>query len=80
MKPEVVETETVETANDVVEMTLETATTETSLPDQLTGVEIVCNDCDDLDIDELKEVIEYCSNRIDELQKEEAKQAKQAGM
>lgn len=50
----------------------ETEMNETSmLPDQLTGVEIICNDCDDLNVDELKQVINYCSSRIDELQKEQ---------
>jgi GTPase involved in cell partitioning and DNA repair len=66
--PEVVETET-ETA--VAEVSEETEVPDTILPDQLTGVEIICNDCDDLDIEELKQVIDYCANRIDELQKEE---------
>lgn len=41
------------------------------IPDQYTAVEIICNDIDDLNVDELKEVIEYCSSRIDELQREE---------
>lgn len=41
---------------------------ESLLPDEMSGVKIIC---DGLSIDELKGVIEYCSNRIDELQKEE---------
>lgn len=38
---------------------------------QYTAVDIVCNDCDDLNVEELKQVIDYCSSRIDELQREE---------
>lgn len=45
---------------------------ETILVQQVpTSVSMICSGCDDLDVDELKEVIEYCSCRIDELQKEE---------
>lgn len=79
-----VETEVVETApveTEVVEAPLEQVenkeveTTEMENKEvrstEYTAVDIVCNDCDDLDVDELKQVIDYCSNRIDELQREE---------
>ena len=39
--------------------------------EEMSGVKIICNDCDGLSADEIKVVIEYCSNRIDELQRKE---------
>ena len=79
---EVVETPVTETETAVAEVieTAEVPDTEQAaeqqaeqelIPDQLTGVEIICSDCDDLDIEELKQVIDYCANRIDELQRSE---------
>ena len=56
---------------------VETAKAESLLPDELSGVEIICNDLDDLGVDELKEVIEYCSSRIEFLQREEVEALEQ---
>lgn len=67
------ETATVET-NVVEEHTMNELPVETATPEEnkeYTAVDIVCNDCDNLNVDELKQVIEYCSSRIDELQREE---------
>lgn len=69
---EVVETEEAKTPSTPVETPVDTPVeTPVETPTQYTAVEIVCNDCDDLGVDELKQVIEYCSSRIDELQREE---------
>lgn len=71
-------TETETAVAEVIETpeVVETETEQELIPEvaqahQLTGVEIICSDCDDLDIEELKQVIDYCANRIDELQREE---------
>lgn len=85
-KPQTTNTSTVETAStgetatpetNVVEehtmneLPVETANEETANNEVPTPVEIICSGCDDLDVDELKQVIDYCSGRIDELQREE---------
>ncbi len=47
---------------------------ETENNDIPTSVEMICSGCDDLDVDGLKQVIDHCSNRIDELQREEVEE------
>lgn len=67
------ETATPET-NVVEENTMNELPVETATPEEnkeYTAVEMICSGCDDLDVEELKQVIEYCSSRIDELQREE---------
>lgn len=69
-----VEPETGETAS--VELTTADAaaeTDETGNNDGATQVEVISCACDGLDVDELKQVIDYCTSRIDELQREEVK-------
>jgi hypothetical protein len=36
-----------------------------------TAVAVICHGLSELDVDELKEVIDYCEERIDELQRDE---------
>ena len=65
-----------ETMNESVDKTLETTVEALAniLPppvEQYTAVAVICHGLSELDVDELKEVIDYCEERIDELQRDE---------
>ncbi len=51
-----------------------TETPETTDSESLSPVEAIYNKCDELDVEQLKQVIEYCQERIDDLQREEVEQ------
>ncbi len=65
------ETEITSTAETGETASTELETENNDIPTDTKSVEVICSGCDDLDLDGLKQVIDYCSNRIDELQREE---------
>ena len=65
-----------ETMNESVDKTLEETVEALAniLPppvEQYTAVAVICHGLSELEVDELKEVIDYCEERIDELQRDE---------
>lgn len=66
--------EAVSTAETGETASIELETENNDIPTDTKSVEVICSGCDDLDIDGLKQVIDYCSNRIDELQREEVEE------
>jgi hypothetical protein len=68
-----------ETMNESVDKTLEETVEALAniLPppvEQYTAVGVICHGLSELDVDELKEVIDYCHDRIDELQRDEVEE------
>jgi DNA-binding protein H-NS len=68
-----------ETMNESVDKTLETTIEALAniLPppvEQYTVVEVICHGLSELEVDELKEVIQYCQERIEELQRDEVEE------
>lgn len=68
-----------ETMSESVDKTLETTIEALAniLPppvEQYTAVEVICHGLSELEVDELKEVIQYCQERIDELQQDEVEE------
>ena len=64
-----------ESADKTLETTIEALANILPPPvEQYTAVEVICHGLSELEVDELKEVIQYCQERIEELQRDEVEE------